>query len=74
MGGVQMVCWPPSQKIGGPGPPAPPPALPTPMGYLRGKLQAPMLRYGIFSCVRSFLPFSQKRSNISDFMLFVFAV
>ena len=71
-GGVQMVCWPPSQIIGGLAPL--PPALPTPMGYLRVKLQAPMLRYGIFSCVRSFLPFSQKRSNISDFMLFVFAV
>ena len=37
--------------------------------YLRVKLQAPMLRYGIFSCVRKFLPFSQKRGNISDFML-----
>ena len=32
------------------------------------------LRYGIFSCVRKFLPFSQKRGNISDFILFVLAV
>ena len=29
-GGGQRVCWPPSQIIGGPGPPLPPP-LPTPM-------------------------------------------
>ena len=32
------------------------------------------LRYGIFSCVRKFLPFSRKRGNVSDFMLFVLAV
>ena len=32
------------------------------------------LRYGIISCVRRFLPFSQKRGNMSDFMLFVLAV
>ena len=32
------------------------------------------LRYGIFSCVRKFLPFSQKTGNIRDFMLFVLAV
>ena len=32
LGGGQRVCWPPSQIIGGPGPPGPP--LPTPMHYL----------------------------------------
>ena len=32
------------------------------------------LRDGIFSCVHKLLPFSQKRGNISDFMLFVMAV
>ena len=32
------------------------------------------LRCGIFSCVRKFLPFSQKRGNISDIILFVLAV
>ena len=32
------------------------------------------LRCGIFSCVRKFLPVSQKGGNMSYFMLFVFLV
>ena len=38
-GGGQRVCWPHSQTIGGPGPPAPPP-LPTPMDSALVVIQA----------------------------------
>ena len=53
--GGQRVCWPPSQIIGGAGPPAPPPPpLPTPM-HLK------MNGY-----TSTFSPISTKRNNFCE--------